>query len=143
MTQFFWDTNLFIYQWEADSPFRPSVRDLRQKMLTSGVGLVTSTMALGEVMTKPRMEGQEELALRYQSAIRQSATIVPFDEKTADLYATIRAEYRVKPPDAIQLASAASHGVELFITNDDKLWKLRIPGIHFVVSIATALSLVP
>ncbi len=35
------------------------------------------------------------------------------------------------------------HGVELFITNDDKLWKLRIPGIHFIVSIETALSLIP
>ena len=140
MTHIFWDTNLFIYLLEKDSPLRPPVYALRQKMLAAQISLVTSTMTLGEVITGPRKDGNEPLAAQYRAALTQSSTIVSFEEKAADLYATIRAQH-VKQPDAIQLASAATHGVELFVTNDDKLWKLRVPGIHFIVSIETALGL--
>ena len=142
MTHFFWDTNLFIYQWDNNSPFQPSVHALRRKMLEAGIGLVTSSMTLGEVMAGPRRDGQEAIAQQYKSALVQAATIVPFDDRAAELYATVRAQTRVKQPDGIQLACAAAHGVELFITNDDKLWKLRGPSVHFIVSIETALSLV-
>ncbi len=142
-THFFWDTNLFIYQWDNNSPFQASVYALRRKMLAAGIGLVTSSMTLGEVMAGPRRDGQEVIAQQYKSALAHAATIVPFDDRAADLYATVRAQTRVKQPDGIQLACAAAHGVELFITNDDKLWKLRVPDVHFIVSIETALSLVP
>jgi predicted nucleic acid-binding protein len=142
MTHVFWDTNLYIYLLEKNSPFRPPVYTLRQKMLAAQISLVTSTMTLGEVITGPRIMGDEALAAQYRNLLTKTSTIVPFEEKAADLYATIRAQHRVKQPDAIQLASAATHGVELFITNDDKLWKLRVPGIHFIVSIETATGLI-
>jgi predicted nucleic acid-binding protein len=142
VTYAFWDTNLFIYQWDTTSVFRPSVSALRKKVLEAGVGLVTSTMTLGEVMTKPRKDGNEVLAQQYRTAVLQASTVVPFDQEAADLYASIRAQANVRQPDAIQLASAAKHGVELFITNDKDLWNLRIPGIHFIVSIETALTLI-
>lgn len=142
MTYAFWDTNLFIYLLDSHSQFRSSVGTLRQKMLASDVGLVTSTMTLGEVMTGPRKNNQEALALKYQAAISQTATIVSLDEKAADLYSKIRATQRVKQPDAIQLACAAAHGVELFVTNDGDLSKLHVPGIHFIVSIQTAIQII-
>ncbi len=142
-THVFWDTNLFIYLWDEHSPFRPSVHTLRQKMLGSGIGLVTSAMTLGEVMSRPRRDVQEALAQQYKAAVTATATVVPFDERAADLYATIRGQTRVKQPDGIQLACAAAHGVELFITNDKTLGKLRVPAIHFIVSIETALALIP
>ncbi len=141
-THAFWDTNLFIYLLDSHSQMRTEVSALRQKMIASGVGLVTSTMTLGEVMTGPRRNKQEPLALQYRSAISQVATVVALDEKAADLYSSIRATYRVKQPDAIQLACAAAHGVELFVTNDGDLCKLRVPGIHFIVSIQTARQLI-
>jgi predicted nucleic acid-binding protein len=142
MTHFFWDTNLFIYQWDNSSPLQPSVHALRRKMLAAGIGLVTSSMTLGEIMAGPRRDGQETIARQYKTALTQAATIIPFDEYAADLYATVRAQTKVKQPDGIQLACAGAHGVELFVTNDDKLWKLRAPGIHFIVSTETALSLI-
>jgi predicted nucleic acid-binding protein len=141
VTQVFWDTNLYIYLLDTTSPLRPPVHALRRKMLAAQIRLVTSTMTLGEVIAGPRKNGNEALAAQYRAALTQTSTIVPFDERAADLYATIRTQ-RVKQPDAIQLASAATHGVELFVTNDDKLWKLRVPGIHFIVSIETALGLI-
>src|ERR1700678_951019 len=77
MTHFFWDTNLFIYQWDNSSVFQPSVHALRKKMLEGGIGLVTSAMTLGEIMTGPRRDGQEAIALQYKAALTQAATIVP------------------------------------------------------------------
>ena len=44
----------------------------------------------------------------------------------------------IRPPDAIQLACAAQVGVDLFITNDDRLSRLTIPGIQFLVPLARA-----
>ena len=44
----------------------------------------------------------------------------------------------VMPPDAIQLACAASVGIDLFITNDDRLSRKNIPGINFITSLARA-----
>ena len=115
----------------------------RKRIVEAGAGLVTSAMTLGELMTGPRRSGQEAVALQYRLVLTQSALIIPFDERAADVYATIRAQHKVRPPDGIQLSCAATHGVELFITNDKNLSSLRISGIHFIVSIETALSLLP
>ncbi len=143
MTQFFWDTNIFIYLWEGPVRLTPLVEQLRRKMLDAQIGIVTSSMTLGELMVGPLKTDNAPLAQRYDAALKQTTTIVPFGADTAARFASLRAQYGLKQPDAIQLACASMHGVELFITNDDKLWKLRIPGIHFIVSIETALSLIP
>ncbi len=143
MARIFFDSNLFIYLFENNPEFSPSARALRERMISAQSELVTCTMALGEVMTGPRKAGNVALSQQYGAAIRQTSTVVPFDDHAATLYSTIRSENRISQPDGIQLACAAAHGVELFVTNDDKLWKMRIPGIHFIVSIQTALALVP
>ena len=78
------------------------------------------------------------MADRFRDAIRQTSQIVPFDEPAADIYATLRCNPAIKPPDAIQLACAAASGVHLFITNDKALHKLSIPGIHFICSVEGA-----
>ena len=80
----FWDTNLFIYLWEAPGEFFKITRTLHSHMTANKVGLVTSTLALGELQVGPKKSGNDELALRYKTAISQATTIVPFDETAAD-----------------------------------------------------------
>src|SRR5436189_4514555 len=99
-------------------------------MLSRGDQLVTSALTLGELLVKPREKG--EAAVRdHETIIRQIATILPFDAPGASRYAAIRADRTVKAPDAIQLACAAAAGVDLFITNDDRLSKKNIPEVKF------------
>jgi predicted nucleic acid-binding protein len=43
----------------------------------------------------------------------------------ADLAAKLRADYRLKTPDAIQAASAISHGATGFICNDKVFQKIE------------------
>ncbi len=78
------------------------------------------------------------MAHSFRDAIRSTSRIISFDEAAADIYARLRENPAIKPPDAIQLACAAVVGVELFITNDKALQKLTVPGIHFICSVQRA-----
>ena len=83
--------------------------------------------------------GREDLQQTYEEALSTAAVIVPFDERAAIAYARIRKDRSIRPPDAIQLACASDAGVDLFITNDDRLSRKTVAGIHFVSSLQRAL----
>jgi predicted nucleic acid-binding protein len=133
MSRVFWDTNLFIYLFENSGAFSKHVAGLRSRMLVRGDQLLTSAMTLGEVLVKPVQSGDSKAADYYQKLITTTAVLLPFEEKAALVYARLRADRSLRPPDAIQLACAASVGVDLFITNDVHLHSRRIPGIQFIV----------
>jgi predicted nucleic acid-binding protein len=133
MSRVFWDTNLFIYLFESSGAFSRQVASLRSRMLERGDQLLTSTMTLGEVLVKPVQSGDSKAADYYRKLITTTAVLLPFEEKAALVYARLRADRSLRPPDAIQLACAASVGVDLFITNDVHLHSRRIPGIQFIV----------
>ena len=137
MSRVFWDSNLFIYMFEGYGVLSQQVLALRRAMLERGDQLITSTLALGEVLVKPIERGQDALRLRFEEAIAGSAMLVPFSAGAAQIYAKLRSE-RVKGADAIHLACAAEVGVDLFVTNDERLHKVRVKGIQFIVPLARA-----
>src|SRR5712671_2579513 len=139
MSRIFWDTNLFIYLIEDYGKLSERVAVIRQRMLERGDQLFTSSLTLGEVLVKPFDVGEEKLAEHYRHAISSGATVIDFDSEAAVQYARIRHDRTIRPPDAIQLACAASAKVELFITNDDRLSQKTVSGIHFVMSLEKAL----
>jgi predicted nucleic acid-binding protein len=132
MSRIFWDTNLFIYLFERNPEFYEVTAALRRRMGERKDELITSAMTLGEIQVGRRRSKELALADRYRDAVRRTCTVLPFDEAASDIYAQLRENPAIKPPDAIQLSCAAAAGVELFITNDIGLHKLKIPGIHFV-----------
>lgn len=136
MTRVFWDTNLFVYLLEGGS-FAPRVKQIRARMLERGDSLVTSALTLGELLVKPREQG-EAAARDHEATIRRIATVLSFNADSAPIYAAIRFDRAIKAPDAIQLACAASAGVDLFITNDDRLARKHVPGVKFITSLERA-----
>jgi predicted nucleic acid-binding protein len=141
VSRIFWDTNLFIYFFEQHPTYAKLIARLRTKMNQRGDDLVTSWMTVGEVQVQPRLAGNPSLGINLRNSITETARIVDFNKQASEHYVEIRATTKVKGPDAIQLACAASSGVELFVTNDAALQKVRVDGIHFIVSIETALQL--
>lgn len=135
MSKIFWDTNLFIYLFEAHAEFGEATADLRRRMNERGDHLITSSLTLGEVQVKARRMDQLSEALRFRDAIKAVSTIVSFDSNCADAYAMVREKTEVKGADAIQLACASAIGVEVFVTNDKRLQGISLPGIHFITSI--------
>ena len=136
MSRIFWDTNLFIYLIEDYGDLSERVVALRKRMLSRSDQLYTSALTLGEVLVKPAEGGNEDLRQQYEAAIATGAIVIPFNVEAARIYATVRQDRDIRPPDAIQLASAAHARVDLFITNDDRLSEKTIPGIQFVTSLS-------
>jgi predicted nucleic acid-binding protein len=138
VSRVFWDTNLFIYLLEDYGRLSKSVVEHRRNMIARGDQLLTSAFTMGEILVKPTEEGNDELCRKYEEAITRVALIVPFDLKSARLYASIRRDRSVRAPDAVQLACAGGAVVDLFVTNDRRLQKKRVDGIQFIVSLDEA-----
>lgn len=138
MSRVFWDTNLFIYLIEGHDDRADRVAALRERMLERGDQLVTSALTLGEVLVRPLEAGQDDLAAEYRNAITTGAEVIPFDEETAVLYAGVRQDRGIRPPDAIQLASAARARTDLFVTNDERLSRKSAPNVQFITSLERA-----
>ncbi|HUJ39578.1 MAG TPA: PIN domain-containing protein [Candidatus Acidoferrales bacterium] len=138
MSRIFWDTNLYIYLLENYGPLSKRTIAIRKAMLSRGDELLTSTLTLGEALVKPREQGQAELAKRYEEAIRRTSTLIPFEEKAALVYSTLRRDRSLRVADAIQLSCAAAAGVDLFLTNDLRLAGKQVSGIQFIVPLDRA-----
>ena len=138
VSRIFWDTNLFIYLFEDYGRFSERVANIRQRMIERGDELLTSTLTLGEVLVKPSESENRHLKAIYEDAVTKTATLLPFSREVARLYADIRRDRSIRAPDAIQLACAATAGVDLFITNDDRLSRKHVPDVKFIASLERA-----
>ena len=138
MSRVFWDTNLFVYLVEGRGRAKQVVA-LRQRMMERDDELLTSALTLGEVLVRPMETGDQELRQRYENVITAGAVVLPFDARAAPRFAEIRRDRSIRAPDAIQLACASTAGVDLFITNDDRLSRKRVRGIHFIQPLDNAM----
>lgn len=139
MANILWDTNLFIYLFEQNPEFEPRVVRLRQAMSARGDQLFATAMTVGEILVKPVEAGDQVLEQSYRSFFQSGAMrVLSFDIQAAGHYARIRQDRGVRPPDAIQLACAAAHGIDLFITNDNRLAGKIVPGVNFITSLKDA-----
>ncbi|HMD09676.1 MAG TPA: type II toxin-antitoxin system VapC family toxin [Candidatus Acidoferrum sp.] len=133
MSRVFWDTNLFIYLFEGTGTLANEVAALRSRMLARRDQLLTSAITLGEILVKPLEKGDMAAASNYQKLISTTAVVIPFEEKAALVYARLRGDRSLRPPDAIQLACAACARVDLFVTNDARLQSKQVDGVQFIV----------
>jgi predicted nucleic acid-binding protein len=131
---------LFIYLFQRDPMYWERVASLRKQSVERGDEICTSHLALGEILAGAYRDKNETVAQTIREGMAMAnIRLLPFDQQSVDLFARIRAEHRSTAADSIHLACAASVGVDLFITGDKKLLKLRIPGIKFIVGIDTDL----
>ncbi len=134
MARIFWDTNLFIYLLEGSGEHLRLVKPLLERMSERRDELLTSTLSLGEVLVKPLELGRTDAVANYERLFSSpGVALVPFDRDAARIYAKLRQDRGIRPPDAIQLSCAAAAGTDLFVTNDARLSRANVPGIHFIV----------
>ena len=129
------DTSPFIFFIEEHPSYAPVVDPFFEAVSRGEIQLVTSTIALLEVLVHPIRHDDEHLAQRYNDILLSSPHIstIAVTPKTSQLAAELRAEHNLKTPDAIHLATALSQNAAAFLTNDRdfpnldgiKLLKLR------------------
>jgi len=136
MARVFWDTNLFIYLFERNAEWSDRVIEFRRRMVARRDELLTSYLTVGEALTKPREMGNSILEKSYLNFfLNGPVELIAFEVEAAKRYADIRSRERVRPADAIQLACAAAANIDLFVTNDDRLSTMTVPGITFIIGI--------
>lgn len=139
MSRIFLDTNFFIYLIENTGHRAVRTKYLLNAFSTRRDEILTSVMTLGELLVQPMRAGDQMLVQRYRQILRAPGiTVLPFVEGAAEAFARIRMEKSIKPPDAIQLATASIAGCDLFLTNDERLTRVVVPGIHFITSFENA-----
>jgi predicted nucleic acid-binding protein len=133
MSKVFLDTNIFIYLIEDRGVNGRRAAELLDRMTERRDSVYTSTLTLGEVLTLPLQKEDVKLADQYERVLTSPGVhLLDFDRVAARIYARVRLDKGIKAPDAMQLSIAAAAQCDLFVTNDDRLSRKIVPGIHFV-----------
>lgn len=117
------DSPPLIYYIQEHRTFSKVVRPIIEAIARGEKEGVSSYLTLLELLIMPLMKGREDLAAQYRHLLLKSAhmRLLPLEEGVAEEAARIRAGYRFRTPDAIQLASAKLAKADLFVTNDKRL----------------------
>jgi len=114
------DTALFIYLIEEHPRFLAAVRPLFESASRGRIVLVTSAVTLLEVLVVPFRAGNLPLAARYEALLTRSrgVQLVDLDRQQLRAAAQLRAGFRVRTPDALQIAAALTARCPAMVTND-------------------------
>ena len=122
-TRLGFDTPVFIYHIEAVAPYAEAADHVLQLLRQRSATGVTSVLTLAELLVKPLHLGRRGLAARYEALVRATPNlaVIDIDARIARRAAALRATYRLRTPDALQIASSLEHGATAFVTNDARL----------------------
>lgn len=123
------DTAPFIYLLESHPQFADRFVGLFEAAAVGKLNIVLSTITLAEVLTGPFKAGETALAKRYEKALSQY-NVIPVSTPIAVLAAQFRAQYRLRLPDAIQLATALDAGAAALVTHDRDF--SRVTGVEIL-----------
>ena len=105
------------------STFSSALLDRIQRGAATGI---CSLVALLEILVKPLRRQRPDVAQNYQVVLSAfpHLQIVPVGAEEVRVAAELRAAYRLRVADAIQLATAAVQGATCFVTNDRALTRV-------------------
>jgi predicted nucleic acid-binding protein len=114
------DTNIFIYELDANPRYLAFARHVFQWLAELHHFAVTSTLTMTEVQTRPYAAGTKRQANEYYALLSNYPHLewIAPDLVIADLAAQFRAKHRMRTPDAIQAATAVRSSATGFISND-------------------------
>jgi predicted nucleic acid-binding protein len=120
----FLDTAPVIYFIEAHHQFGPLVKQVVELMNENRIQAFTSVLTLSEVLPKPVETGNDELAEKFKTYLKngQNLTLLPITETIGETAGVLRGKYpHLKTVDAVQIAAAIDAEADAFLTNDKKL----------------------
>ena len=126
------DTQIFIYFIEEEDRFLPLVKPLFEAIDRGDLVGVTSGLSLMEVLVVPYRSGNSALADRYEALLTNSRGLrfIEVDRRLLKAAAQLRATFKLKPPDAIQVAAALVGDCNSFLTNDRRI--PAVPGLKIL-----------
>jgi predicted nucleic acid-binding protein len=121
------DTAPLIYLWERNPAYLALCQELFGYLKQPQVQGFTSIVTMIEVCVQPQRRGRLDLVRAYQSALLYSEQVhtLPVDLSVAERAMILRAQYNVRTPDALQIATGLESGATAFVTNDQRLKKVQ------------------
>lgn len=117
------DTHPFIYHFQENPDYLPLTQAIFESIESGEVNASTSVITLMEILVKPRRERDANAVEEYRFALQTfpNLKLKSVDPTVAEKAAEIMTSLHLRPPDAIQLASAITDNAQAFITNDERL----------------------
>jgi predicted nucleic acid-binding protein len=114
------DTAPIIYFLEDHRTLAGRYQALFERAAQGEVAIAISAITVAEVLSGPAAGGNEVLLESYRAALTQSPgwSVIDVSERVAVAAARFRAAYRLKLPDALQLATAVAIGAYGLVTHD-------------------------
>ncbi|MCD6554035.1 MAG: type II toxin-antitoxin system VapC family toxin [Anaerolineae bacterium] len=128
------DTSVLIYHLEAHPVYLPLTRELLAGVETGRWTAVTSTVTVMELTVRPWQLDRPAVARAYEALLVHFPHLILADvtRDVARRAAQLRARYRVRPADALQVATVLIHEATAFVTNDRLLTRLS-PALDVVM----------
>jgi predicted nucleic acid-binding protein len=111
------DSAPLIYHLENSAQFAHRFVGLFEAAAAGRVSLAITTITLAEVLSGPYKHGRDALAKQMEAALLEHA-ILPLSASIAIEAARLRQRYRLRLPDAIQLATALEINAFALVTHD-------------------------
>ncbi len=123
------DTSVWIYHFEQNAAFGDAAGDVIEQLEAGRFQGIASELTLLELIVKPLQLGRQDAADDYETLLSYfpNLTLEPITRAILLEAAALRARYRLRTPDAIQLATGLKSGATLAITNDEG-WR-HVAGI--------------
>lgn len=123
MRRIYCDACVLIYRVEGALPWaRQAVEARMREALPGGLALCVTELLRLECRVQPMAQGDDELLARYDALFELPELIwQPLNREVFDLACRLRAQHRLKTPDALHLAAALTAGCDEFWTHDRRL----------------------
>jgi len=120
------DTMVFIYHFEENQAYSPLTFSIFESLEKGNFKGITSILTLLEILVKPKKENNLLLTERYKLLFETfpNLQVKTLNENIADIASSLRANYNINTPDAIQIATSLEVKADIFITNDVTLKKI-------------------
>jgi predicted nucleic acid-binding protein len=120
VTRLGFDTAPVIYFVEAHPRYDALVMEIFERVSTDALTGITSVVTLSEVLVQPILQAKSLLQQEYRDLLLGSSNLYTLEisATVAELAATLRAHYKLRTPDALQVAAAIGAGCEAFLCND-------------------------
>ena len=123
------DTAPLIYLLEDHPEFAPRFEGLFELHRDGVVQIAISSIALAEVLAGPFKQGQDVLAMRYETEL-SGFEVQPVTQAIAVAAARLRTLGGLRLPDAIHAATAIELGAVALVTHDRDFSRLQ--GLRIV-----------
>jgi len=121
------DSCVLIYHIERHPTYLPFTQALLGSIEAGHLTAVVSILALMEVTVRPWQLQRSDVVRDYEEILTHfpNLTISDVTRDIAHQAARLRAQYCLRPADALHVATALTHGATAFVTNDRQLTHLR------------------